>query len=505
VQDQRISTILWRGKWLIAAAVLVGGFAAVVIAKRSAKVYSASVVIQVDAATATGTNQSPSDVQAANQVLAQTYATLIGDRSLLQAIAPSVERGALTTTELQSRIAASAVTNTALVDISAKGPTPADARNLANGVADAFVAYVQNGARSSSDSEQGKLRAQMTTVSKEIDALERGTQTASKTEQLSSLRSARGALQAQLATLIASGIEQGGSIRVAAPATASSTPVSPRPLLDLLAGILLGLLVGVGLAWLRVRLDRGLHESREVEELLGAPVLATVPLRKTFAIDDPVIGEAYDILRANLAFLSHDRALQILTVSSFNPREGKSSTVEGLAHAAARGGIGVALVDGDVRTRALTQRLGYANAPGLTNVVVGAAEMDDALVEVAPGVVLLPAGPVPPNPPSLLSSVRMAEAMDDLRGRFSLVIVDAPPVNQLADASILASQSDGVLFVAWVGATARTDLVNAAATLRHSPTPIVGAVVIERRTVDETYYPAMAGATPPVRERAETI
>jgi capsular exopolysaccharide synthesis family protein len=511
VQDQRISTILWRGKWLIAAAVIVGALGAVLITKSSSKVYAASVVIQVNAAATSAGNQSPADVQAANQVLAQTYATLIGDRSLLQAIRPSVEKGAFTTTELQSRVSASAVTNTALVDMSAQGPSTSAAQDLANGVANAFVTYIQTGARSSSDSEQGKLRQQMSAVSRQIAGLERGAQNATKTEQLNSLRDARTALQAQLANLIASSIEQGGSVRVVAPATGSSAPISPRPTLDLLAGILLGLLVGVAIAWLRVRLDRGLHGSAEVEELLGAPVLATVPVRKTFALDDPVLGEAYDILRANLAFLSHDRAMQVLTVSSFNPREGKSSTVEGLAFAAARGGISVCVVDGDVRTRTLTERLGLADAPGLTNVVVGAAEIDDVLAEVAKGVVLLPAGPAPPNPPSLLSSVRMSEVIDDLRGRFSLVLIDAPPVNHLADAPILASQSDGILFVAWIGSTARADLITGASTLRHSPTPIVGAVVLERRTVDETYYPAIAGAVHPgseperEREPAETI
>ena len=86
MQDQRISTVLWRGKWLILVAVIVGAALAVLITKRTAKVYEANAVIQVNAGTTGSTNQSPSDIQVANQGLAETYATLLGDRSLLQEI-----------------------------------------------------------------------------------------------------------------------------------------------------------------------------------------------------------------------------------------------------------------------------------------------------------------------------------------------------------------------------------------------------------------------------------
>jgi capsular exopolysaccharide synthesis family protein len=506
VQDQRISTIFWRGKWIIIAAVVVGALLAVLITKRTEKVYQASVVIQVNAAGTAGTNQSPSDVQVANQVLAQTYATLIGDRSLLEAVRSSIEGGTLSAAEILSRISARAVTNTALVELSAEGPSPAEARRLADDVANAFVVYEQSGARANSESQQSKLRDQITGLSRQISQLQAKASTPAIREQLDSLRGARSTLQTQLSNVIANGIEQGGSVRVAAPSTASSIPVRPRPMLNLLAGILLGILAGAGLSWLRLRLDRGLHGPEEVEELMGAPVLASVPVRKRFSNDDPVLGEAFDVLRANIAFLSHDQPLQVLTMSSFNPREGKTSTSTGLAFAAGRGGMTVVLVDADIRTRTLTERLGYADAPGLTNVVVGAVSLEEALIELAPGVSLLPAGPMPPNPPSLLSSARMRELLDELRSQFSLVVLDSPPVAHLADASILASISDGVVVVARVGVTDREDLVNAAANLRHSPTPIIGVVLLESRTIDETYYPAVSKGLPEaVEEPAETI
>ncbi len=499
MQDQRISTVLWRGKWIVLTAVVVGAALAVLTTRHTAKVYQASGMIQVNAGTATGTNQSPSDVQVANQILASTYATELGDRSFLDSVRSRVLGGTLTTGDLLSRVGAKAVPSTALVEVTAQGPSPDAARRLASDVSQAFVDSVHSRAAESSQRQQEALKEKIAAVTAQIG------RTGSPSE-LDSLRGARSSLQQQLANVIANGIQQGQSVAIPSPPTASSAPVKPRPMLNLIAGILLGLLAGIGLSWARVRLDRGLHSSQEAEELLDVPVLAAVPVRKRFSVDDPVLGEAYDVLRANLRFLSVDRALQVFTLSSYNPREGKSSTVEGLAFAAGRGGMSVAIVDGDVRTRTLTQRLGYDGVPGLTNVVVGASSLDEALVELAPGISLLPTGPTPPNPPSLLASAQMRDLVDELRGRFSLVLIDSPPVAHLADASILASVSDGVIVVARVGTTARADLANAANNLRHSPTPIVGSVVLERRAIDETYYPAMAkGAAAPVSETVETV
>src|SRR5437870_4464623 len=117
MQDQRISTVLWRGKWIILAAVVIGIALAVFETKRTAKVYEATGIVQVNAGTSTATNQSPSDVQVANQILGSTYATQIGDRSFLDQIRPRVLGGSLTTGELQSRVSAKAIPNTALVQV----------------------------------------------------------------------------------------------------------------------------------------------------------------------------------------------------------------------------------------------------------------------------------------------------------------------------------------------------------------------------------------------------
>jgi capsular exopolysaccharide synthesis family protein len=165
----------------------------------------------------------------------------------------------------------------------------------------------------------------------------------------------------------------------------------------------------------------------------------------------------------------------------------------------------VLVVDADVRTGMLSTRLGYAHSPGLSEVIVGNATPSSAIVEISRGLSLLPAGRTPPNPPSLLASGRMKDLIAYLRDQYSLVILDSPPVQNLADPAILAAVSDGVVLIGRVRVTKRADLVAAAANLRHTPTQIVGVVILEPRAVSEAYYatrpkarrgPLVTGAAP---------
>jgi capsular exopolysaccharide synthesis family protein len=496
MQDQqRIGVILWRGKWLILLSLVLSVGLAVFITRKATRVYQATAIIQVTSpSTPQPGGNSLQDLQA-NQTLATTYATLLTDRSFLSRIRPVVAHGNYSVSELQDLIDAQAVNDTALIKLSVQETSPAVAQSLAADVARAFLNFVRNTSTSRTSDQAHELDAQISALSAQIRKLSASNDAGDK-ERLKSLQLARAALTQQLASVWSNGIAQGGSVSLTASPSASKAPVKPRPLLNYAVGVMIGLLSGVVLAWLRVRMDRGLHSTEEAEELLEAPVLATIPIRKRPSIDDAVLTEAYDVLRANLAFLSLDQSLQVITFTSYNPGEGKTSSVEGLAWAAVRGGLDVLLIDGDTRTASLTSKLGARGMPGFTNVIVGTVPLEHAVLEVAPGLSLLPSGPTPPNPPSLLSSGRTRELMVHLRQRHGLVIVDSPPVAHLADASILAAVSDGVVVVGRVGLTNRSDLVTAVANLRHSPTPIVGSILLRQQEIDESYYPLSTDARP---------
>lgn len=488
--EQSLTTVLWRGKWLLALSLAVSVALAVLVTQRADKVYEATATIQAISGNVSSSGNDAFDAQLASQGLATTYATLLVDRGFLEQIRPRVAGGTLGSSELSRRLDARAIEDTALVELSVEGASPEEARAVAQDVVDGFLDMIEAESRRRTERFQTRIEEQISVLNDEIAELRRE-DAAENTEQIDSLRAAKTALTQQLGGLVAGGIAQSANVTLAAPPTASATPVRPRPLLNLAAGILLGLIVGSGLAYLRAFRDRGLHGSAEVEELLSAPVLASIPLRRRYSTQDAVLGEAYDVLRANLAFLALDQSLEVITFSSYNPGEGKSSTVEGLAYAAVRGGLNVLVIDGDVRTRTLSRRLGQADAPGLTNVVAGMATLDTTVLEIAPGLSLLPAGPTPPNPPSLLSSGRMRDTIADLRERHTMILIDSPPVAHLADASVLASLSDGIVLVARVGVTERADLGAAVANLRHIPTPLIGAVVLQPQRMDETYYPAI--------------
>jgi capsular exopolysaccharide synthesis family protein len=492
------ASILWRGKHFVVAGLVAGVVVAVAITKLSAKVYGSTAIVQVESQASAGTDAL--GLQQASQSLATTYATLLGSRSFLARIRPQVEHGRYSTDDLASRVGASAISqssqNTNLIEVSARESSPATARSLASAVASAFVSTVEADAATSAAQQQAQLQQQIARVTKQIDAWLARKQTSTVAERVASLRAARSALTTQLAAAIADGAARQGSVAIVGPPTESDAAVSPRPLLNVVVGAALGLLLGIAAAWLRSLLDRQLHGSEEVPELVELPVLASVALWRGSSSDDLVTQEGYEVLRTNLTFVEPGKAMTVLLVTSYQSGEGKTATVDGLARAAARHGARALVVDGDLRTRALSRRAGCLDEPGLVNIVLtgrddpGEAAVRECVRELEPGLFLLPAGPPPPNPPSLLANPRMSTLLWQLRFHFDLIVVDAPPVAQLADAAILAGMADASVVIARAEKTKKAELVAAVEALRRTPTPVAGAVVFERRTLDATYYPA---------------
>ena len=494
MDDQRISTILWRGKWIILLALTVGIGLSVLATKLADKVYEATAIFQVSAPSAQQGDVSELD----NQGLAKNYATVLTSRSFLQRIQPRVMRGRLSAADLEDRLSAATIQETGLVELKAEGDSPAAAERLATQVSVAFLTTLQRDAVQQSTAQQGEIQRIIADYADRIDALSSGpnAETPGVLEQIQSLKAARNALTRQSAQLVANGVARGASATLTARPSASSSPVRPRPLLNGLAGALLGLLAGIGLVWLRERLSPALHSSEDAGEMLQVPVFASIPLKRKPMPGDPVLSEAYEVLRANLVFRARDDGLKVITFASYNPAVGKTSAVEGFAYAAVRGGANVLIVDGDLRVGALSNRLGHTDGPGLNGLVSGEASPDEAIISLAPGLSLLPARTPASNPPSLLYSEDMRNLVGHLRSRFDMIVIDSPPIEHLADALILASLSDGVVLVARTGVTKPEQLRSAALSLEQTDTPVIGLVVYEPRQIDRTYYPAMAQREP---------
>src|SRR5690606_14453620 len=150
--------------------------------------------------------------------------------------------------------------------------------------------------------------------------------------------------------------------------------------------------------------------------------------------------------------VDHDQKVVVLT--SPLPAEGKSTAATGLAVTMAQAGQRVALVEADLRRPMLAERLGIDGAVGTTNVLIGKISLDDALIPYGEtGLQVLPSGPVPPNPSELLQSTAMHNLLRELRDRFDVVIVDAPPLLPVTDAAVLAAQVDGAVLILRHGKT----------------------------------------------------
>ena len=172
-----------------------------------------------------------------------------------------------------------------------------------------------------------------------------------------------------------------------------------------------------------------------------------------------------------------DRAVQVIAVTSAVPGEGRSATACGLALLFSESGRRVLVVDAELRRPRLAAFLGREDSSGLSTVLAGRAPVDQVLQPWGAGLWLLAAGHAPPNPSELLSTPRMAELVEELRGRFDIVIIDCPPLLAVTDAAVIAARSDGALLVVRSQKTKTAQVTAAARALRSVDAHIVGCVL----------------------------
>jgi capsular exopolysaccharide synthesis family protein len=203
-------------------------------------------------------------------------------------------------------------------------------------------------------------------------------------------------------------------------------------------------------------------------------------------------AEALRSLRTNLRFVSVDREIKTISVTSAAPGEGKSTTACNLAIVLAEAGKRVVLVDADLRRPRIAEYLGLEGAIGLTNVLVGYSKLDKALQQWGgTGVSVLPSGTVPPNPSELLSSRQMVDLLAALRNTFDVVIIDTPPLLAVTDAAVLSAVVDGTIQVLRYGKTSTAQARAAATALSAVDSRPLGNVlnmVPQRGSSAYTYY-----------------
>jgi succinoglycan biosynthesis transport protein ExoP len=309
----------------------------------------------------------------------------------------------------------------------------------------------------------------------------------------------------RLRTSELSGRNDLGNIQWHTRARPTYMPVHPRMKVNIALAAVLSLILGLAIAFLLEFMDRSVKSAADVEQIMKAPVLGLVPMvaevangatpelireRDLYIFQHPTsrVAESVRSIRTNILFSSADRELKVLTITSPNPREGKTTCVIYLGTTMAQSGQRVLLIDTDMRRPRLHASMGVSRDRGLSNLILGDSSYEDAIKTTdVPNLYVLPCGPTPPNPAELLLTQRFQQIMGELGDRFDRIILDSPPLQAVADAAVLGRMSDGVILVAKSGKTNRDELIRSARQLRDVQAALVGVVINSLDLSSKTY------------------
>ena len=289
------------------------------------------------------------------------------------------------------------------------------------------------------------------------------------------------------------------NIRVVDQAERPRDPVSPRKALNLTLALFGGGLLAFGLAFFFEYVDSRIKTPDEIKVHLGLPSLGMVPALdpKTWKGREPLINsgvppdfaEAFRALRTNVLFSSAEEGTRSLVVTSTGPGEGKTMVAANLAIGFAQTGQRVILIDADMRRPRVHEMFKQKQQPGLSNLLVGQRSPSETIRKSSvPGLWLLTAGHLPPNPAELLNSVRFKEFMRLLGGHFDSVIIDSPPIMAVTDAAIAASAATGIVFVVGSEMTSRHAARAAIEQLQNGRPHFLGAVLNRVELERHAYY-----------------
>lgn len=294
-------------------------------------------------------------------------------------------------------------------------------------------------------------------------------------------------------------------VTVVQPPTGPSEPVSPRVLLNLALGLILGTILGLGAALIREILDKTLKSPEDVKGVTEVPILGTIvhdpdATRRPLIVEvDPRSprAEAFRSLRTNLQFVDAANHPRTLVITSSLTGEGKSTVSANLALTMAQAGSRVCLIEADLRRPKVLDYMGMEGSVGLTDALIGRADVMDVLQPYgSTNLWVLGAGPIPPNPSELLGSTAMRSLLNNLTSRFDYVVIDAPPTLPVTDAVVLCKLVDGAIIVAGSGIVQRDQLARTLEALRSVNGHILGIIMNRVPLTSRVQYESYAYSAP---------
>lgn len=499
-------SIVRKWLWLIILGGVLAGGSAFVFSILSLPVYQSTVTLLINqGAAASGVNYT--DILT-SQNIAATYVEQMKSPVLLSQAISDLNLP-FTPTQLGGMMTVQQVRSTLLINIVIEDTNPERAQAIADKIANNFIATNSANQQLRYQAAQKDLNQQVADLRKKIDDDQKALvplgnstdpQNATapafvRTEQLR-LQMELNTLQAQYTVLLQSAQDlrlaasrYADSITISTPAQLPQSPVRPNVRLNTLLGLVVGVMLAVGTAFLIEYLDDTAKSSEDVQRLLGLNTLGTVMLFPNIAqprdglvtVHSPRApsAEVFRNLRTNVQFALLDHSSTALVVTSAEPGEGKTTTLANLGAVVAQMGKKVILVDTDLRRPTLHQYFDLKPEPGLTNVLLGEVKnLESVILETTvPGLRVMVSGTIPPNPAELLSSPRMDHLIDGLKKQADLVLFDSPPVLPVTDAALLAAKTGNLLWVVAAGKTRSDALRKAREALGQVEAKILGVVL----------------------------
>ncbi len=400
----------------------------------------------------------------------------------------------MTSTSLLGMVTVDSESSTNIITIDAVSADPDQAATVANAFAEQFIAFRQSTNRATVAAAREMVKEQLDTLSEADAESAYGLMLKEKYESLRILES----------------MENGGFTLVEQ-ATPPLSPFSPQSVRNAILAVIIGLVLGLGLAFLLEYLDRRIKDERTLEKIIGAPVLAGIPAvggrwkgsdRASAPVGfntHPELLEPFRTLRSSLQYFDVDRGVHKLLITSGLPAEGKTITTVNLALSLALSGKRVIVVEADLRRPIVHEYLDLDARAGLSSVLAGTTRVADAIQLVKAdrfvpehnrrkptdsersgllqqNLYVLTSGPLPPNPAELLASERMAKLLEELSGMADYLLIDTPPILLVSDAVTLTPHVDGVIYTALMNSTSRDNTEHARSILDRAGARIIGVV-----------------------------